>query len=70
MTALTIGDAGTPEPASTRGTLLRFLDALAAWQMHHFYCGISRGHTLKATMTGVTQPSSANERSSISPCDR
>ena len=70
MAALTFGDAGTPEPASTRSTLLRILDTLAAWQMRHSYCRISRGHALKATMTGVNQPSSTNERSSIMPCDR
>ena len=31
---------------------------------------ISRVQTDSATITGVNQPSSANERSSISPCDR
>ena len=31
---------------------------------------ISRGQTDNATITGVTHPSSANERSSTSPCDR
>ena len=50
--------------------VLRWLDTLAAWQMRHSYCVISRNQMLKATMTGVTQPSSTNERSSIIPCDR
>jgi hypothetical protein len=53
-----------------RGALLRVLDALAAWQMRHSHEVISRAQTLKATMSGVTQPSSVNERSSTSPCDR
>ena len=46
------------------------LDALAEWQMRHSHRLISRGQALNATMTSVTQPSSANERSSTSPCDR
>jgi hypothetical protein len=53
-----------------RGALLRALDTLAAWQMRHSHQVISRIQPLKATMTGVTQPSSVNERSSTSPCDR
>jgi hypothetical protein len=55
---------------SHRGALLRVLDALAAWQMRHSHEVISRTQALKASMTGVTQPSSVNERSSTSPCDR
>ena len=43
---------------------------LHAWQMRHSYCLISRNQPRSATITGVTQPSSANERSSINPCDR
>ena len=35
-----------------------------------FTRGISRVQADSATITGVTQPSSANERSSTSPCDR
>ena len=53
-----------------RGALLRMLDALAAWQMRYSHHVISRAQTLNATMTGVTQSPSVNERSSTSPCDR
>jgi hypothetical protein len=53
-----------------RGILLRMLDALAEWQMRQLLRVITRRQPLKATMTGVTQPSSVNERSSIMPCDR
>ncbi len=53
-----------------RGALLRALDTWAAWQMRHSHQVISRIQPLKATMRGVTQPSSVNERSSTSPCDR
>jgi hypothetical protein len=49
--------------------LLRWLDALAEWQMRHSHSVISR-QADKATITSVTQPSSVNERSSTSPCDR
>jgi hypothetical protein len=70
MGALTFEDAGMPEPSAPRGWLLRWLDAMASWQMRHSYCVISRHQALSATMTGVNQPSSTNERSSTSPCDR
>ena len=70
MAALTVGSPSTPEPGGSRGLLLRWLDALAAWQMGHSYCVINRNQIRKATMTGVNQPSSMNERSSINPCDR
>ena len=60
----------TPEAKPPRGALLRMLDTLAEWQMRHSHSVISRVQTDNATMTGVTQPSSANERSSTSPCDR
>jgi hypothetical protein len=70
MAALSISNPGTPGPTDSRGMLLRLLDALAVWQMRHSYCVISRNQVRNATMIGVTQPSSANERSSISPCDR
>jgi hypothetical protein len=53
-----------------RGVLLRLLDALAAWQMRYSHQVISRVQPLNATMTGVTQSSSVNERSSTRPCDR
>ena len=56
--------------APPRGALLRWLDTLAAWQMRHSHEVISRIQTDSATITGVTQPSSANVRSSTSPCDR
>ena len=68
MAALTLD--GTPEPTAPRGPLLRWLDALAAWHMRHSYCLINRNQMLKATKTGVNQPSSTNDRSSINPCDR
>jgi hypothetical protein len=51
-----------------RGALLRMLDSWAAWQMRHSHQVISR--IQPAVMTSVTQPSSVNERSSTSPCDR
>jgi hypothetical protein len=70
MGTLTLSGAGAPEPTAPRGALLRWLDALAAWQMRHSYCLIRRNQTRSATMTGVTQPSSKNERSSINACDR
>ena len=60
----------SPEPTPPRGALLRLLDTLAAWQMRHSHSVISRVQADSATITGVTQPSSANERSSTSPCDR
>jgi hypothetical protein len=59
-----------PSPSSpARGALLRWLDALAAWQMRHSHEVISRVQSERATMTGVTQPSSATERSTNIPCD-
>ena len=70
MAALTFADSNSPESAPSRGALLRWLDTLAEWQMRHSHSVISRVQADNATMTGVTQPSSANERSSISPCDR
>ena len=51
-------------------------DCCACWtRWRHGRCAIrirviSRDQARSATITGVTQPSSANERSSISPCDR
>jgi hypothetical protein len=70
MAALIIGDADAPEHAAPRGVLLRFLDTLAAWQIRHSYCLIRGRQARSATSTGVNQPSSTNERSSISACDR
>lgn len=70
MAGLTFRRSNAPESAAPRGPLLRWLDALAEWQMRHSHSVISRAHADSATMTGVNQPSNANERSSISPCDR
>jgi len=70
MPALAYRNCDQPQATPSRGRLLRLLDTWAAWQMNHSHQVISRGHTDSATMTGVTQPSSVNERSSTSPCDR
>jgi hypothetical protein len=70
MGAFAYRNCDQPQGTPSRGRLLRLLDTWAAWQMNHSHQVISRGHTDSATMTGVTQPSSANERSSTSPCDR
>jgi hypothetical protein len=64
------GASDSPDAGPQRGAFLRLLDAMAAWQMGHAYRVISRIQPLRATMSGVNQPSSGNERSSISPCDR
>jgi hypothetical protein len=70
MATCTFADCNSPEATERRGFLLRFMDALAESQMRHAHRLISRGQALSATMTSVTQPSSVNERSSTSPCDR
>ena len=70
MAALAVRMPNSPETIPPRGALLRWLDTLAAWQMRHSHEVISRVQADSATITGVTQPSSANERSSTSPCDR
>lgn len=70
MAALAVRTPRPPGSEPQRGTLLRWLDALAAWQMSHSHQVISRVQADSATMTGVAQPSSATERSSTSPCDR
>jgi hypothetical protein len=70
MAGLTCHGSNPPESAPPRGALLRMLDRLAEWQMRHSHQVISRAQTDRATITGVTQPSSTNERSSINPCDR
>ena len=70
MAALTFGPSDSPEATPRRGALLRMLDTLAEWQMRHSHHVISRSQPLSATSSGVDQPSSGNERSSISPCDR
>ena len=68
MGSLTLGGCNAPAP--DRGVLLRLLDTLAVWQMRHSHAVISRAQTDSATISGVTQPSSSNDRSSTSPCDR
>ena len=70
MAARILRRSKSPESAPSRGALLRWLDTLAEWQMRHSHSVISRVQADNATMIGVTQPSSTNERSSISPCDR
>ena len=67
MAALTFGTSDSPETTPRRGALLRLLDTLAEWQMRHSHRVISRSHPLDATISGVNQPSSGNERSSIKP---
>lgn len=57
------------ESAAHRSAPIRVLDWLAEQQMRHSHHVISR-HLPKATMTGVAQPSSENERSSTKPWDR
>ncbi len=70
MAALTFGRPDSSEATPRRGALLRLLDTLAEWQMRHSHHVISRHHRLNATISGVNQPSSGKERSSIKPCDR
>jgi hypothetical protein len=70
MPALLYGDSNSQPTKPDRGRLLRMLDTWAEWQMRHSHSVISRAQTDNATITGVTQPSSGNERSSTSPCDR
>ena len=65
MAALTCEHCNSPE--AERGVLLRLLDTLAEWQMRHSHSVIRRAQAANATITGVTQPSSANERSSTIP---
>jgi hypothetical protein len=67
MGAATCGHCNSPETAAERGVLLRMLDTLAEWQMRHSHSVIRRAQTDKATITGVTQPSSVNDRSSTIP---
>jgi hypothetical protein len=70
MAPLAYSGCKNPDPMPSRSILLRMLDTFAEWQMRHSHSVISRGHADSATISGVTQPSSTNERSSISPCDR
>lgn len=70
MAALTLGPSNSPQSDPRRGALLRLLDTLAEWQMRHSHSVISRAQSASATISGVNQPSSGNERSNTSPCDR
>jgi hypothetical protein len=70
MNTLTYGKPKSAASAQPRSTLLRWLDTLAEWQMRHSHSLISRAQPERATISSVTQPFKANERSSISPCDR
>jgi hypothetical protein len=67
MASPTCRTSDSPEAAPDRGAFLRMLDTLAEWHMRQSHRVISRAQPLSATMTGVNQPSSGNERSSISP---
>ena len=67
MAALSLGGCKSPESTPQRGILLRWLDSFAEWQMRHSHKVISRAQADNATITGVTQPSNANDRSSTSP---
>jgi hypothetical protein len=67
MAALTCEHCNSPDAKSDRSVLLRMLDTLAEWQMRHSHSVIRRAHTDRATMIGVTQPSSGNERSRTIP---
>ena len=67
MAALAYRTPDSPEAATDRGAFLRLLDTLAESYMRQSHRVISRAQPLNATMTGVNQPSSGNERSSIRP---
>lgn len=67
MAACLAGCSNSPDTASDRGALLRWLDVLAEWQMRHSHKVISRIQADSATITGVNQPSSGNDLSSTSP---
>jgi hypothetical protein len=69
MNTLNVCNSKSSESLPPRGALLRWVDTLAAWQMRHSHHVISRAQPADATISSVTQPSSANERSSTSPCD-
>jgi hypothetical protein len=70
MAALTLPSCNAPEKRQPRGALLRLLDTLAEWQMRHSHSVIRRIQPDAAVISSVTQPSSANARSSTKPCDR
>ena len=67
MASLACRTSDSSEAAPDRGAFLRVLDTLAEWHMRQSHRVISRAQPLSATMTGVNQPSSGNDRSSIRP---
>jgi hypothetical protein len=67
MATLTVRTSDQHDAASDRGAFLRFLDTLAEWHMRQSHRVISRAQPLAATMSGVNQPSSGKDRSSINP---
>jgi hypothetical protein len=67
MATLTVTTSDSHDAASDRGAFLRFLDTLAEWHMRQSHRVISRAQPLSATMSGVNQPSSGKDRSSINP---
>jgi hypothetical protein len=67
MAALTCEPCHPPESKPDRSALLRVLDTLAEWQMRHSHNVIRRVQADNATISGVTHPSGANERSSTKP---
>jgi hypothetical protein len=67
MATLTVRTSDPHEATTDRGAFLRLLDTLAEWHMRQSHRVISRAQPLAATMTGVNQPSSGKDRSSISP---
>ena len=67
MATLAFRTSETSEAAPDRGAFLRMLDTLAESYMRQSHRVISRAQPLSATMTGVNQPSSGNDRSSINP---
>jgi hypothetical protein len=67
MATLTVRTSDSHEATTDRGALLRFLDTLAEWHMRQSHRVISRAQPLAATMSGVNQPSSGKDRSSIRP---
>jgi hypothetical protein len=67
MATLTLSGCSSCETTPPRSAWLRLLDTLAEWQMRHSHSVISRVQTDAAVISNVTQPSSANERSSTKP---
>ena len=67
MATLTVRTLDQPDATSDRGAFLRVLDTLAEWHMRQSHRVISRAQPLAATMSGVNQPSSGKDRSSINP---